>query len=227
LGFPLLNSNTTCDTISLWKTPLDFSEMIPQLKKILNDNHSVLPFLDRLEEIFRLMDSHYKAMTQQYGFLCMGCDENCCLTLFYHHTLLECLYLHVGYRKLENIEKSALQQSAVHFDHHQQVTGDRPGQSFRRMCPLNINNKCTLYEYRPMICRLHGIPYELHAPDNTIIRGSGCKAFEQQCHPQSYIAFDRTPLYAAMAKLESDIKQVVVFNEKIKLTIAQIVLLFD
>jgi len=74
---------------------------------------------------------------------------------------------------------------------------------------------------------LHGIPYELHRPDNTIIRGPGCQMFHQECSSQSHIVFDRTPLYSAMAELELETRQAIAFNEKFRLTIAQMVLLFD
>ena len=78
-----------------------------------------------------------------------------------------------------------------------------------------------------MICRLHGIPYELHSQNSPVVRGLGCTVFDQQCHTQPYILFDRTPLYAAMAELEYEARQRFDFKDKIKLTIAQILLLFD
>lgn len=201
--------------------------MISQLKNILNNSSAVFPFLQRLEAIFASMDDRYAAVAGQYGFHCMGCEENCCFTLFYHHTLLECLYLYSGYIRLENDVGRALWQSAYLFNHRQQLASDRQNQRFRRMCPLNIHGQCRLYEYRPMICRLHGIPYELHSQNSSVVRGPGCSVFDRQCHTEPYIVFDRTPLYAAMAELEYEARQQFEFKDKIKLTIAQILLMFE
>ncbi len=34
-------------------------------------------------------------------------------------------------------------------------------QDLKVLCPLNNNNKCSLYEYRPLRCRLYGIQDQL------------------------------------------------------------------
>ncbi len=60
-----------------------------------------LPYLMQLATLFETMDPEYKLTTEGYGFECKGCRDNCCLTRFYHHTLLEYLYLMMGYRGLE------------------------------------------------------------------------------------------------------------------------------
>jgi Fe-S-cluster containining protein len=201
--------------------------MISRLKQILNQNTVVFPFVERLETVFSSMDDQYQTVSSQYGFNCTGCDDNCCFTLFYHHTLLECLYLKAGYSKLDPDDKITIMQNAHQFnDRQQQVLTGQP-QISSQICPLNRHNLCGLYAYRPMICRLHGIPYELHTPGKKMIQGGGCGHFDQQCRGQPYRPFNRTPLYAAMAKLESEIRQALLFNDKIKLTVAQIVLLFD
>lgn len=186
-----------------------------------------LPFIHRLESIFLTMDSRYGVLSNQYGFHCTGCEDNCCFTLFYHHTLLECLYLHTGYDHLESREKQSVKESAYQFTGYQQQVEAGQEEPFRHICPLNLNGRCRLYAYRPMICRLHGLPYELHRPDRKIIYGKGCQAFSLQCGERSHGALNRTPLYAAMAELESEVRKAFDFKEKLKLTIAQILLLFD
>jgi hypothetical protein len=53
-----------------------------------------LPLLDRVGGPFYAdMDRAYAEVADRYGFHCNGCADSCCLTRFYHHTLLEYLYL--------------------------------------------------------------------------------------------------------------------------------------
>jgi hypothetical protein len=60
-----------------------------------------LPLLDRLAALFEQMDATYDAVAGQYGFQCHGCEDNCCQTRFYHHTLIEYLFLMEGINALD------------------------------------------------------------------------------------------------------------------------------
>ena len=71
-----------------------------------------------------------------------------------------------------------------------------------------------------MICRLHGIPHELHTPGRDIICQPGCEAFSEQFGEKDYHRFDRTPFYLELASLEKDLKQAADITTKIKMTIA-------
>jgi Fe-S-cluster containining protein len=118
----------------------------------------------------------------------------------------------------QTIKKQALTVSARMAD------ADRRGKPLRIMCPLNRNKRCMLYPYRPMICRLHGIPHELQRPGGNLIRNPGCDAFFNQCRQHGktdYIRFDRTPFYRQMAALEQELRRETGYADKIKLTIAQ------
>jgi len=72
-----------------------------------------------------------------------------------------------------------------------------------------------------MICRMHGLPHELHKPGFQAMMGSGCDAggFENQ----DYIPFDRTPFYRKMAGIEMAFRSEKK-NQGIKQTIAQMLL---
>jgi hypothetical protein len=73
------------------------------------------------------------------------------------------------------------------------------------VCAANVEGNCMLYEYRPMICRLAGIPYQAVRPDGSVIRGSGCTRFQeavQVAHPELMI--DRSQFYSDMAEIEID-----------------------
>jgi Fe-S-cluster containining protein len=145
------------------------------------------------------------------------------MSRFYHHTLLEYLYLKSGLaqltpRALAKVtakSESALKQMAA------MEQGDEP---VRVMCPLNEDGRCILYAHRPMICRLHGVSHALRRPDGKIQAGPGCDDFYAQCGQTTGSHLDRTPLYTAMAKLERQLRTELGFNEKIKMTIAEIIL---
>ena len=189
----------------------------------LTTRHHYLPLLNRLETIFREMDRAYTAVADQYGFRCNGCADNCCLTRFYHFTLSEYLYLMEGMRALESDVGRAVQKQALAVN-ARTADADRRGEPLRVMCPLNQDDRCILYPYRPMICRLHGIPHELHRPGGNVIENPGCDNFFDQCRESGntdYIRFDRTPFYRQMAMLEKELRLETGYFDKIKLTIAQ------
>jgi hypothetical protein len=73
-----------------------------------------------------------------------------------------------------------------------------------------------------MICRLHGLPHELHPPGRRVIRGPGCDA--GQFATRDYIPFDRTPFYTQMAALEQQFKKQQNRTGPIRQTISQMLL---
>ena len=78
-----------------------------------------------------------------------------------------------------------------------------------------------MHGHRLMICRLHGIPYEIHYPGRAPFKGTGCEAFESRCAGAAYMPFDRTPFYTELAQLEQAVRKATGRNEKVKMTIAQ------
>jgi Fe-S-cluster containining protein len=187
-----------------------------------------LPLISRLESLFHDMDKAYTTVARQYGFECNGCKDNCCLTRFYHHTLLEYLFLFEGMRTLGSDTRHQIRQRAQAVDAQMDAAGHDQG-ILRIMCPLNHEGRCRLYDHRPMICRLHGIPFELHRPGHNVIRQPGCDAFFDQCRQigrTDYIPFDRTPFYRQMAEMEKEMRTQTEYTGKVKLTIAQMLTTF-
>ena len=178
------------------------------------------PFFDRLQEIFDNMDRQYDEVAGQYGFQCNGCEDNCCRTRFYHHTYLEYLYIHSGFNNLAIQTKQKIISRAGDVCRINDMADEKPAAT-KPMCPLNFDGLCSLYNYRPMICRLHGIPHELRKPGQSVFRGPGCGMFAVLCSDKRYREFDRTPIYFSMAKLEGELKQAIGLTGKIKLTIAE------
>lgn len=183
-------------------------------------------YVTRLQDIFSAMDRAYCEVAETYRFLCKGCEDNCCRTRFYHHTLLEFCYLHHGWATLEPARRAALYSRAEEVCRKTE-TDALEEESPLRMCPLNLGDLCGLYEYRPMICRLHGIPHTLQRPDGRKVVGPGCDDFYRQCGFLEGAVLERTPHYAALAALEQEFRRVTGHREKLKLTVAEMILHFS
>jgi Fe-S-cluster containining protein len=182
-------------------------------------------FLDRLREIFGAMDRAYNVAAQYYQFYCSGCTDSCCLTQFYHHTFLEYLYLLTGYQAAAKEKQNVIKNRAATIC-RETAAADRQAIRLQHMCPLNFDGLCSLYAYRPMICRMHGLAHELHRPGKAVTYAPGCHVFTKQCGQKEYHPFDRTPFYIELAKLENEFKQAAGIEAKIKMTIAEIVCTF-
>ncbi len=180
------------------------------------------PFFERLKALYVDMDSYYGNAADYYGFDCKGCMENCCLTRFYHHTHIECLYLLEGLSFLAKKKQIETTKKAADYN-KKAIESDVKKKQARQMCPLNFDGLCILYNYRPMICRLHGVSHELKKPGRDIIYSPGCGEFTRQCENKAYFSFDRTPFYIKMAQLEKDLKLKFGFTKKFKNTIAQMI----
>lgn len=182
-----------------------------------------LSFHKRLEELFSLMDKKYKEASDHYSFYCKGCEDNCCRSIFYHHTLLEYMYIRAGLETLDDQMKIEIKKKAVNAVRLMSES-EKNGEPFRIMCPLNFKGLCILYDYRPMICRLHGIPHELHTYHKGIVKSPGCDAFIKKCKTKKYYRFDRTPFYTELAKLEKEVRVFSGIKKKVKMTVARILI---
>ncbi len=179
---------------------------------------------EKMRDLYDRMGRAYARSASCYGFSCNGCDENCCEERFYHHTLSEFLYL------LRGMQSLGQEKRAEVFDKAREVTElyrmhDREGQARRIMCPLNQDNLCSLYEYRLMICRLHGVPYKMRRPDNTETQGIGCHRIDWDMSPEksAECMFDRTDLYRELSGIEIELRQRLGFGHRIKMTIAEMI----
>jgi len=172
-------------------------------------------YLERLRNLYENMDRAYGEAMAFYGFDCTGCQDNCCRTYFFHYTIAEYLYLIRGLSTLEGGVREEIIRWA-------QAMGD-PGQKENYLCPLNLHGRCLLYPYRAMICRLHGLPFEVQRPDGLMDEGPGCDRFKKEGIRRGlpYRRIDRTPFYRDLAILEREIRQEIQYPRKFKLTIAE------
>lgn len=182
------------------------------------------PFVDQIDSVFQAIDSDYDRIAQNYGFECRGCEDNCCRSLFYHYTWCERLYLIIGLEKQPPAEARIITEKArrvvqrdalIHQGH------ELP----RQFCPANRDGRCALYDHRPMICRLHGLPHVLRPPGRPVVPGAGCGWFDQHHDPKSADPLDRTPFYQQMAALEQSLRRALGqdYAPKFKMTVAQMI----
>jgi Fe-S-cluster containining protein len=194
-----------------------------QLNQAFNDK--LVPYLDALIDIYAAMDRAYNLAALHYGFKCTGCDDNCCYTRFYHYTYIEYGYILKGYRLLDGHKSAEVRKRALKVIGDSKAT-DKKELAERYMCPLNFDGRCILYAYRPMICRLHGIPHEFQTSNHNVIYAPGCDSFTGQHGDTKYFSFDRTPFYTQMTRLESELKQAMGIDNKLKMTIAEMIASF-
>jgi Fe-S-cluster containining protein len=164
-------------------------------------------YIKRVGEIFNAIESMYNAALQHYGFSCEGCADNCCVTKFDHHTMAEELYLAEGLKKFDEDKKRELVSRAQEVVKSHTASGDDDP---RVMCPLNEGGLCIMYEHRPMICRIHGVPYEMHKRDMSFELGAGCHRFmteKAQKEGLQYYPLNRTMFYVEMARVEKDVRE--------------------
>jgi Fe-S-cluster containining protein len=179
-------------------------------------------WLERLKPIFAAIDAAYDRAAAAAGFHCAGCEDNCCLTHFHHHTLLEYYCLKEGLEALAADTRRRIGKRAEDVCRKPAEIEAR-GQAPRRLCPLNVDNRCIVYAHRPMICRMHGIPHELRQPGGKVMRGPGCEAYSIRCNPENRVFLDRTPFYRDMAALEGELRRATRFSGRIRMTVAQMV----
>jgi hypothetical protein len=60
----------------------------------------------------------------------------------------------------------------------------------------------------------------IHPVKNKIL-GPGCHEFDAQCGKKEYTAFNRTPFYQQMALLERRLRETTGFTDRLKKTVAQ------
>jgi hypothetical protein len=157
---------------------------------------------ERLSRLYAEMEQAYDRVADQIGLSCDGCSDNCCKSYFQHHTYVEWIYLWQGIKSSSDKEKQRYINRAREY-----VTqcasllaqGSRP----RIMCPLNEDGRCQLYEYRLMICRLHGVPNSFVMPDGKKVNFPGCFRCQALCSDLKEVpVLDRTRFYRDLASLE-------------------------
>ncbi len=171
------------------------------------------------------MQEAYRKVADAGGLSCEGCGQNCCTSFFRHHTLVEWSYLWKGLMTLPEERRGLfIARARDYVDECRKALDAR--QVPTAMCPLNEGGLCALYDYRLMICRLHGTRNFLARPDGERLEFRGCWRFAE-LHPENEQApaLDRTPFSRALAGLEMEfLKRHKMGPQKIDLTLAEMIL---
>lgn len=175
---------------------------------------------DDLAAVFSDMDRAYEESASSAGFSCTGCAESCCETRFYHFTWVEYLYLLKGLDGLDPDKSSLVGDRAKYV-----ADFYRKGNQIevpRIMCPVNEDGLCSLYLYRPMICRLHGIAHEFTMAGGKKT-GPGCALFDESAKGRDIKVMDRTPFYTRLSMLEKRTRDILDQPGKIRMTVADMI----
>ena len=89
--------------------------------------------------------NNYAHIYQKHIMCKKGC-ASCCKNGNYPISQLELDYIMKGYISLDDNLKKIIQKNIA--------TLQKGGE-----CPFLINNECAIYEYRPVVCRVHGLAY--------------------------------------------------------------------
>ncbi|MDX1776142.1 MAG: hypothetical protein R3297_06145 [Desulfobulbales bacterium] len=180
----------------------------------------------KLAELYQDMEAAYAQTAKALNFSCSGCPDNCCDSYFLHHTYVEWAYLWQGLAALDESQLQKITAKAGQYVANCEAAlarGERPA----IMCPLNTDGLCTLYPYRLMICRLHGVPAAFTRPDGRRLDFPGC--FQCQEHLSADnpgTTLDRTRFFRRLAELEIGLlgrRSMAV--ARVKLTIAQMIVM--
>ncbi len=175
----------------------------------------ILKLSPRLIEQTRIlyddMEKAYDMVAERLGLSCTGCPDNCCDSYFLHHTYLEWAYLWFGLERLSPVKKDELRDRAFRYEDEARkclVQGIRP----RLMCPLNEDGRCSLYRYRLMVCRTHGVPATMRRPDGKELSFPGCFVCQEIVEKKEHVdtiaeVMDRTVLLERMVVLEQTLLQ--------------------
>ncbi|MFQ3574267.1 MAG: hypothetical protein SNJ53_06510 [Thermodesulfovibrionales bacterium] len=183
-----------------------------------------LIFINKIRNLYSTIDAMYEVASRHYAFSCEGCDAHCCKTRFYHYTCAEFLYLKAGFDTLDSSKKEYLKSLAHRYESHYLNADEESLQ----MCPLNEGGLCILYEWRPMICRLHGLPSETQDINMTATFYGGCESFIRKNLKDGYVymTINRTIYYREMAKIEHDLRASLGISPPERLTVSGMILRF-
>ena len=101
-------------------------------------------YIEFLEQLDLRLEAYFN-LHKEYVLCKKGCSL-CCECGDYPISQIEFEYLMKGYIELDDASKQIVRQN---------INDIKKGE----ICPFLFDNKCLVYEYRPVICRVHGLAY--------------------------------------------------------------------
>lgn len=144
------------------------------------------PFFNKYKELSKMADSVFEQISKKYPE-CIKCKEKCsdCCNALFDLSLIEALYINYhfniifkGKEKDRLIEKANSADREIHkikkLAYKDLEAGKDENEILAQIaekrvrCPfLNKNDMCVLYDYRPITCRLYGIPTSIGGVGHT------------------------------------------------------------
>lgn len=110
-----------------------------------------------LEAVMPIIDEHF-VMQKDYIKCRIGCSH-CCQGGYYPVTKSEAKLMKEGFDILEASLREKITQKAnsLEREREQFVNEGNEFLKFKYSCPLLVDDKCSIYEHRPIICRTQGL----------------------------------------------------------------------
>ncbi|GAB6057479.1 YkgJ family cysteine cluster protein [Desulfonatronum parangueonense] len=144
------------------------------------------PFFKKYEQLLQSVDKIFDTVKEKYP-QCVICEQGCsdCCHAMFDLPLIEALYLNHHFHgvlpretKTQILAKADQADRAAYKLKFQAYKSQREGvetdeilEDFARKrvrCPLlNSQDRCDLYQFRPITCRLYGIPQEINSKART------------------------------------------------------------
>ena len=164
--------------------------------------------LAELEIIFTQLQEEYERVAAAIHFTCDGCPDNCCDSYFLHHTYVEWAYLWAGFSLLPQARQEQILVRCADYQRAVAAAEDK-GERPQAMCPLNDQGRCSLYQYRMLVCRTHGVPAQMIRPDGQSMKFPGCFRCQEEVAAKfahrTVPLVDRTPWLRRLALLENQL----------------------
>lgn len=111
------------------------------------ENYKVyLKFLD--EKLAKFFEKQ-----KPYIFCKKGCGK-CCKNAQFPYSQIEVVYLLSG---IKNLSDETVEQIMTNIKNVKLAKKEFKGETFSYDCPFLINNECSVYEYRGIVCRSFGL----------------------------------------------------------------------
>ncbi len=98
------------------------------------------------------LDSHFEEQ-KPYIFCKKGCAK-CCQNAEFPYSKLEATYLKLGFVKLDNETRELVTKNIAKIKKEKM---EFKGDKFLYTCPFLIDNVCSVYDYRGVVCRTFGL----------------------------------------------------------------------
>lgn len=180
------------------------------------------PFFKKYEEVSQMADAVFERVKNDHPE-CVKCKTHCsdCCNALFDLSLIEAMYINHHFRKrFQDKERQALLERANRADrqvykikkkaYKDLEAGKKQDEILTQLAAervrcafLNDNDKCDLYEYRPITCRLYGIPTSIGGEVHTC----GMSGFaEGREYPAVKLDIIQERLYRISLELTSEIK---------------------